>query len=387
MISVTKVVNEIIPRIIKSNKNIIPFLVGKPGISKTSQLHSLCNKNNWALIPIHLGLIPMEMLSGIPEIRRDKENENISKTYWSIPEIIHKANELSKTHEYVILFFDDIHLADKSKQSYFFELASERSLQGYKLNDNVKIVCAGNDSAKAGAKAFMSAIINRFVLIPVYLPVEEWIKWAIENNIHNSVISFIIANKDNENFLCGEEDVKPFPSPRAYERLSDMLYLFEDIYGSIDKMFSDSNLETELIDIINGTIGSQVGSEFLNFIKYTQGVDFLKLAENPEKIMEYPEERRIPIYYSLVNKVITDKKLNKYIYRLLDFAFTILGDNGNQLHHTIVILDLLKSVDKELYDKVVSCSELYINDFVDTKYVNKKVIINKIREELMKLYK
>jgi len=150
--SVTTAVKKYLPVLVERKENIIPVLMGNPGISKTEQLHQLCEQKNWGLVPVHLALMPIETLSGIPETY---EENGILKTRWSIPEIIARANDLAKEHEYVILFFDDIHLADKSRQSYFFELATEHKLQGYKLADNVRIVCAGNPTAKAGAKTFL----------------------------------------------------------------------------------------------------------------------------------------------------------------------------------------------------------------------------------------
>jgi hypothetical protein len=354
--SVSKFVNVYLPIIVKYDFDVIPVMVGNPGISKTAQLHQMCEKMNWGLVPVHLALRPIESLSGLPEIKRF---ENELHTEWSMPEVISKANELAKEHEKVILFFDDIHLADKSRQAYFFELASERALQGHKLADNVKIVCAGNPTAKAGAKTFLTAIINRFTFIDVGITLKDWQDWAIGNSnkyadfsanispadvekvksykIHPLVLGFLI---DGESKLSEGENTQPFASPRSWYFMSEWTKIFELLYGDTNNWKDDVIMDFS--NIAKGTIGASISTEFITFIKYTYDIDIEKIMKDPKELLKIQDKEKRIAAYALVMARLTDPKNRKYCVRFVDFAYYILGNNGKAKHFATVAVAALK---------------------------------------------
>ena len=383
-IPVTDFISRYVYNIVKHDFDIIPVMSGNPGISKTAQLHQLCEKCNWGLVPVHLALRPIESLSGLPQI---KEYNGYKFTEWTVPEIVSKANELADKHERVILFFDDIHLADKSRQGYFFELATERSIAGHKLADNVKIICAGNKTAKAGKKTFLSAIVNRFTFVDVDLPTNQWLSWAMskvnENkikpyevnkekletfrqfNIHPTIIGYI---HKNESHLKSSEDTEPFASPRSWYFMSEWLKLFELLYGSPDEW--NHTVFTHLTNIAAGTLGSAIAQEFITFIKYTSDVDFDKLLKEPELLLRIEDEvKRMAVYYQMMSKTL-DKKYRKYAYKVFEFAYWVLGNNGRAPHFAIVLLKLnsdIMNINGERYNKLAKELNLKhtFKDFVD----------------------
>jgi len=271
----------------KKIQKVIPVLVGPPGIGKTAMLHQMADKNNWAMIPIHMAQIPMEMLSGIPLPKYDE-----GSVKWTEPEFIHNANKLAENHEAVILFFDDIHTAREDKQELFFELATERKLHGFKLKDNVFIVAAGNFKIQHGGKKFLTPILSRFAWWKVELNPEAWLQWAIEKGIHPLIVQYFGVNKNKlHTYLLMEPEhlnvsFTGFPTPRTWEYLSEQLYAFEQminrkIIDVTNNLFSHE--EQILRDIIIGTIGEKAGKDFYETIKITLSLDIDRMFETDFK--------------------------------------------------------------------------------------------------------
>lgn len=365
-IPVSKVISRYVHNIVEHDFDIIPVLAGNPGISKTQQLHQLVEKKDWGLVAVHLALRPIESLSGLPEIVKDGDDVF---TVWSMPEIISQANKLAKEKEKVILFFDDIHLADKNRQAYFFELASERSIAGHKLADNVKIVCAGNISAKAGKKNTLSPIVNRLSYINVSLPTQDWIKWASSRSDENIVEPYEVTNKElleeikninihpavigyisqSEHMLSTSEDTSPFATPRSWYYMSEWLKLFEAIYGDISRWEFD--VYNDLTTIANGTIGKAATTDFITYIKYLQGIDIDEIIKNPESLLKInPPEKRMAAYYTAISRLGL-KKYKKYFMKFVEFAFDVLGNKGNAPHFVMVIIKMHRNTYLELSRK------------------------------------
>jgi len=92
-----------------------------------------------------------------------------------------------------ILLFDELTSADRSLQIASYELILDRRLGNlYKVPDGWYIVACGNRvEDRAIATTMSSALANRFLHFDMEANAEDWVKWAIKNDIHPSVIGFI----------------------------------------------------------------------------------------------------------------------------------------------------------------------------------------------------
>ena len=332
---------EFIETAIRNNVDIFPLLSGNPGIGKTVMLHQMAERNNWGFIPVHIGLLPPEKLSGIPKIEGND-------TIWTVPELITQANKLAEIHDVVIIFWDDIHLASADVQKYFFEIASEKKIHGYKLPNNVFFIAAGNPSAKAGKKQFLSPVINRVIVIEVYQDVNDWLEWAMENNIHPVITSYVAANPEH---LSTPEDVNPFASPRSWHALSKSLYVFETLTNkSLLEVIGDTTHSGDIINIINGSIGPDVGSKFVEFLRFTMDVNFKEVFEDPNVISQYDVAKRYIVLIRAAELLVKEKKYSKYALRLLDYAYNIAGNRGNIPTFAYTVFSYIRRF-SELYGK------------------------------------
>ena len=203
-----------------------PILQGLPGIGKTSFMNKLAKDLGFHLYNVS-GAKPMEYFSGIPITDRAiSENNEVGRAIWTQPEMIGKANALSKTKP-VILFIDDIHLIGEASD-YLFELLLEKSLNNHKLNDNVFIVGASNNSSLSGYEGFPAAIINRMMIIPVELEFSTWYK-NVGIGLNTYVTTFM---KTHPEFINEPENTSsPFGTYRSWTELAVLL---NEMYKGLD---------------------------------------------------------------------------------------------------------------------------------------------------------
>ena len=93
--------------------------------------------------------------------------------------------------------------------------------------------------------------------------------------IHPLITEFLQAD-GRQYFIVIDETRDKNPTPRAYERLSNLLYAFEDAGHDIYHL-TDDYLEF-LIEGIEGNIGDEAGQVFVTFLRKQQ-TDFIKPTE------------------------------------------------------------------------------------------------------------
>ncbi len=99
-----------------------------------------------------------------------------------------------KTH---ILFFDELTNATKQTQSVIFKIVLEHFVNNrWPLPENARIVAAGNDRSESSASHDLAEpLFGRFAHVYIRTTVENWMPWAIKNNINPYVLEFL-ANND-----------------------------------------------------------------------------------------------------------------------------------------------------------------------------------------------
>ena len=252
-----------------------PYVVGSPGGGKTQVQHALCQKYNWGMVSTHFALKPIEETGGIPQFQKIKMNDKeMLGTVWSFPDIMGSLYELSQKHEMVVWLLDDMHLCGAIHMALLYELLTERKLREYHIPKNVALVLAGNfGSNKAGAKTMFSAIMNRITLLPVFTSFDGWKKnFAIQNNIHLSIQSFL-GNDRYQQFFHEEEQVDtPWGSPRSWTRFSNIITALEQWNGSVN--------EEDLLILGQGHVSRDAASEFLQYYKIFTKFDIPEILKN-----------------------------------------------------------------------------------------------------------
>lgn len=141
----------------------------------------------------------------------------------------------------------------------------------FDLHPKALCVAAGNRSSdKAVVNQMSTALQSRMVHLTLTVSKDEWVKWAIENNIDTRVISFIEFRQDLLHSFDPNHQHDTFPCPRTWEFVSRIV---ED----------DESIPVSLLPLLVGTVSSGPATEFRTFCDIWQELPRLEdIARSPE---------------------------------------------------------------------------------------------------------
>ena len=168
--------------------NIPVFLHGLSGDGKSDRVRQIDPQ-----------ALDIELVNETPEtingraIYNETKNEIIDlKPVWLV-----KLERLCEDGGLHVLFFDELTNATKQTQSVIFKIVLERFVNNrWPLPENARIVAAGNDrSESSAAHDLAEPLFGRFAHVYIRTTVENWMPWALRNNINPYVLEFL-ANND-----------------------------------------------------------------------------------------------------------------------------------------------------------------------------------------------
>ena len=302
----------------------VPLVVGESGIGKTALAKRIAKENNWSLVVIDGNLLKEGEIGGLPTV------ENYAGGKTTIYAVHHKLREIDDQiakGNGVLLFIDEINRCEHTVQQELMNLILNREINGYKLDENVKILAAMNPSSKYGSDFDYQVVDmdaaqeNRFVWLNMEPDYNQWIKWAIEAGIEQKVIEFISTFPEYLNKI-NEDDIRA--TPRSYERVSKSYKVYKEQQDSIPRAV--------FLNVIRGNVGKVIAEEFVSFVESdsTPLISFEDIfeAENlkEEVIEKIKNESHTRLYISAMNilKTLDDrmKKENEssfYMNRFMDF--------------------------------------------------------------------
>ena len=302
----------------------VPLVVGESGIGKTALAKRIAKENNWSLVVIDGNLLKEGEIGGLQTV------ENYAGGKTTIYAVHHKLREIDDQiakGNGVLLFIDEINRCEHTVQQELMNLILNREINGYKLDENVKILAAMNPSSKYGSDFDYQVVDmdaaqeNRFVWLNMEPDYNQWIKWAIEAGIEQKVIEFISTFPEYLNKI-NEDDIRA--TPRSYERVSKSYKVYKEQQDSIPRAV--------FLNVIRGNVGKVIAEEFVSFVESdsTPLISFEDIFEGEnlkeEVIEKIKNESHTRLYISAMNilKTLDDrmKKENEssfYMNRFMDF--------------------------------------------------------------------
>lgn len=311
----------------------VPLVVGESGIGKTALAKKIAKENDWSLIVIDGNLLKEGEIGGLPTVESyvvlNSNGENVEKktTIYAVHNKLREIDEEIDKGRNVLLFIDEINRCEHTVQQELMNLILNREINGYKLNDEVKILAAMNPSSKYGSDFDYQVVDmdaaqeNRFVWLNMEADHTQWINWAIREGIEDKVIEFISTFPEYLHKI-NDEDVRV--TPRSYERVSKSYTIFKEQKDSIPR--------SVFLNVIKGNVGKVIAEEFISFIEsdYSPLVSyediFLGETLDSEIIEKVKNESHTRLYLSAMNilkKLELNIKYNNdskvYIDRLIEF--------------------------------------------------------------------
>lgn len=312
----------------------VPLVVGESGIGKTALAKKIAKENDWSLIVIDGNLLKEGEIGGLPTVESyvvlNSNGENIEKktTIYAVHNKLREIDEEIAKGRTVLLFIDEINRCEHTVQQELMNLILNKEINGYKLDDEVKILAAMNPSSKYGSDFDYQVVDmdaaqeNRFVWLNMEADHTQWINWAIREGIEDKVIEFISTFPEYLHRI-NDEDIRA--TPRSYERVSKSYTIF--------KKQKDSIPRSVFLNVIKGNVGKVIAEEFISFIEsdYSPLVSyediFSRETLNSEIIEKVKNESHTRLYLSAMNilkKLELNIKDNNddskiYIDRLIEF--------------------------------------------------------------------
>ncbi|MEG1287562.1 MAG: AAA family ATPase [Clostridium sp.] len=240
----------------------VPLIIGEAGIGKTALVKELRRRNNSHLVTIDANLLKEGEIGGLPIVEGRK---TIYATHNKLSEVERLAS-LDDGRD-VILFIDELNRCEHAVQQELMNLILNREINGYYLDDKVRVITAMNPSNKY--ESFESsdyqvvdmdaAQEDRFVWIEMEADVKEWIRWAMAqgNKVHENIIEFISTFPEYLHTPYTREGIKA--TPRSWERISKSYKVYND---NKDKFSMDI-----FYNVVKGNVGVSIATDFMNFIK------------------------------------------------------------------------------------------------------------------------
>ena len=349
----------------------VPLVVGECGIGKTALAKQLAKENNYSLVVIDGNLLKEGEIGGLPTVESykaiDSNGIEIEKktTIYAVHNKLREIDIKIENGKEVLLFIDEINRCEHTVQQELMNLILNREINGYKLDDKVKILAAMNPSSKYGSDFDYQVVDmdaaqeNRFVWLNMESDYNQWIKWDIGAGIEQKVIEFISTIPEYLNKV-NDEDVRA--TPRSYERVSKTYKIYKE-QGNIPRNI--------FLNVIKGNIGKVIAEEFVSFVEanheplISYNDVFSGGALSLEVIEKINNENHTRLYLSAMN-ILRDLEI-----KIKDEDF----DRNYHMNRFITFLkaypiDLMVGIMKDIKNSYNSVYEIAIEneDFVEAYF-------------------
>ena len=242
------------------------FLWGSPGIGKSDIVQQITDTilpGDNIMIDCRLALMEPTDLRGYPF-----RNPETNQMEWS-PPVDLPSEEFASQYDTIVLFLDELNSAPPSTQAAAYQLILNRRVGQYVLPANVRIVCAGNHQTDRGVTYNMpSPLANRFAHINMDVNFDDFMNFAVNNDVHPDVIGYLNFAKGDLFDFDPKNAGKAWASPRSWVRgVSSMLKT---------PGFDTADLTEQKAEIA-GAVGDGIAAKF---VEHRRVAEFLPSVED-----------------------------------------------------------------------------------------------------------
>ena len=241
----------------------IPTMVwGPPGIGKSQIAYQIANDLNAKLFELRANLFdPVDVRGGLKVVEQE---DGTYRTRYGVPEDYPDSNYGGN----VVLLVDELPNAPKATQNALLQLVLDKKIGTYTLPAGTAIIAAGNRSIdRAAVHEMPTPVKNRFAHYEIEANIDDWVAWAMQNNISPTIISFLRYRPTQLHNLDARENA--FPTPRAWEMIDRKL------------PFMGNNTDEEFYGTAS-LIGDGPAGEFIAFKKSVDKMpDLDQIVQNP----------------------------------------------------------------------------------------------------------
>lgn len=246
----------------KANSGVL-FIQGKPAEGKTAIVRKIAEQKDLQFIDLRLSQMDETDIGLFPSLNKEAGCVDHLPPRWAI-----EANKKPS-----LVFFDELNRAKLDVRNAALQLLLERQIgYNFKFNDDVIMMSAGNfgEEDNTEVEEMDSALMNRLITVKHSLSIEEWKTQFADENVWDSITSFVEANP-SEFYRSPTENCKAYATPRSWTFLSDFL---KSYFGGLDKI--DHN---EAIGLISSVGYAYVGMSATHFLRYLEDMKALNIKD------------------------------------------------------------------------------------------------------------
>jgi len=281
-------------------------------------------------------------LVGLPYFNADHtKSDFIPPSYFPLED-----DEVPTGYNGWLIFFDELSSAAPSIQASSYKIILDKMVGQSKLHKKVLMIAAGNKASdKAITHRMSTALQARLVHYELEINSNDWLNWAMENEIDYRIIAYIKFKPSALFQFKPDHNDATYATPRTWHFLSKLI---ED----------EISLTHEILPMITGTISEGSGREFNAYCQvFDKLPTFDQIAADPKGI-EVPTEPSIlyAVTSMIASKMTKDTvdKLMGFVNRLpIEFAIILLQQalRGNVgLLQTKGIKEWMGNNSKNLFD-------------------------------------
>lgn len=219
-----------------------------------------------------------------------------------------ELRSLINATESTVLFIDDLGQASIAVQAAIMQLLLAREINGQKISDHVMFIAATNSrSDRAGVTGMLEPVKSRFsTIVTLDISSEDWIDWAIQNDMPMELISFIGWKPDLLNGFKPTSEIVNTSTPRTIANL-----------GRLQNKGLTAAIRDE---VFKGATGEAFATEYIQFLNmFSTLPDLERILSDPMSV-DLPKEvsQQYAIACAIASRITEETAENgfKFIERL-----------------------------------------------------------------------
>lgn len=207
------------------------FLMGPPGIGKTDIMNQIAEEMDIALVSYSMSHHTRQSALGLPFIaNKVYDGQEYRTTEYTMSEIIASIYDVmeSSGKKEGILFLDEINCISETLAPSMLQFLQYKIFGRHQVPEGWVIVTAGNPPEyNSSVREFDLATLDRLKRIDVAPDFSAWHRYALNEEIHTAVLTYLEIKKDDFYSVQTTVDGKEFVTARSWVDLSDMMKLYE----------------------------------------------------------------------------------------------------------------------------------------------------------------
>ena len=280
------------------------FLVGAPGIGKTAIVEQIASELDLGFVSYAMTHHTRQSALGLPFIeKKEYGGKEYSVSEYTMSEIIASVYEEMKatSKEMGILFLDEINCVSETLAPSMLQFLQYKTFGRHKVPDGWIVVTAGNPPEfNDSVREFDIAMLDRLKKIEVEPDFEVWKGFALKNHVHPVVLSYLEIKNQYFYRVTTTVDGKSFVTARAWDDLSQMIFLYEE-----------NNLPVNLDLISQYVQDEEIAKDFANYYdlyhKYESDYQIVNIlnGEAKEEIVSRAASARFDERLSLISLLLS----------------------------------------------------------------------------------